>query len=48
MDKEILTFGHIEIGKNKFYHYNSPVLLRDVDVEKVLVYNKISLGNEKL
>ena len=48
MDKEILTFGHIEIGKNKCYHYNSPVPLRDVDVEKVLVYNKISLGKENL
>ena len=33
MSKEILTFGSIEIEKNK--------LLRDVDIEKVLVSKKI-------
>ena len=39
--KEILTFGDIEIEKNKFYHYKSPIFLKDVDIEKALVSNKI-------
>ena len=34
--------GNIEIEKDKFYHHKSPVPLRDIDIEKVLVSNKIS------
>ena len=41
MGKEILTFGDIEIEKNNFYHYKSPMFLDDVDIEKILVSNKI-------
>ena len=48
MGKEILTFGNIEIEKSKFYHYKSPVFLRDIDIEKVLVCNKISFTEKKL
>ena len=48
MSKEILTFGDIEIEKNKFYHYRSVVPLGDVDTEKVLVSNNISFGQKKL
>ena len=44
MGKEILTFGDIEIEKNKFYRHKSPLPLRDTDIEKVLVSNKISFG----
>ena len=35
MGKEILTFGDIEIGKNKFYRHKSPIFLKDVGIEKV-------------
>ena len=31
---------------NKFYHQKSPFLLKDVDIEKVLVSNKISFGGK--
>ena len=43
MGKEILTFGDIEIEKNKFYHHKIAIFLGDVDIEKVLVSNKIFL-----
>ena len=42
MDKEILKFGDIEVEKMKFYLHKSPDPLKDVDIEKVLVSNKIS------
>ena len=42
MGKEILTFGNIEIEKNKFDINKLPLHLRDVDIEKVLVSKKIS------
>ena len=41
MGKEILTFSNIEIKKNKFDRRKSPVPLNNVDVENVLVSNKI-------
>ena len=46
MGKEILTFGDVEIKKNKFYRHKTPILLGAVDIEKVLVSNKISLGEK--
>ena len=46
MGNEILTFGDIEIEKNKFYRHKSPIFLKDVDIEKVLVSNKISFGEK--
>ena len=42
MGKEILMIGDIEIEKNKFYCHKSPILLKDIDIEKVLVSKKIS------
>ena len=47
MGKEILTFGNISIEKNKSYRHKTPIFLRDVDIEKVLVFNKISFGKKK-
>ena len=37
MGKKILTFGDIEIEKNKFYCHKTPIFLKDVDIENVLV-----------
>ena len=48
MGKEILTFRDIEIEKNKFYRNKISIFLKDVDIEKVLVSNKISFGEKKL
>ena len=36
MGKEILTFGDIEMKKNKFCCHKSPIFLEDVDTLKVL------------
>ena len=46
MGKEILTFGDIEIEKNKFYRHKTPIFLKDVDIDKVLVSNKISFSEK--
>ena len=45
MGKEILTFSYIEI-KKMFYSIKIPVHLRDIDIEKVLVFDKISFGEK--
>ena len=46
MGKEILTFGNIEIERNKFYRHKTPIFCGDVDIKKVLVSNKISFGEK--
>ena len=48
MGEEILMFGDNQIEKNTFFGHKSPVPLRDVDIEKVLVSKKISLGEKTL
>ena len=48
MGKEILTFGDIENEKNKFYQNETPVPLKDVDIKKVLVSNKVSFGKKTI
>ena len=45
MDKEILTFANIEIEK-KIYRNKTPIFLKDVDIEKVLLPSKISFGEK--
>ena len=41
MGEEILTFGDIEIEKNKFCLYTTHILLWNVDIAKVLLSTKI-------
>ena len=49
MSKGILTFGDIEIEKDKFYHYSSPIFLKeDVDINNLLVSSKISFGEKAI
>ena len=40
--------GDIEIEKNKFYHNKTTSFWKDVDIEKVLVSNKISLVKKNI
>ena len=47
MGKQILMFGDIEIPKNKFCD-KTPLFLQDVDIEKILVSNKISVGEKTI
>ena len=46
MAKEILMFRYIEIEKINFTTIRLLFLLRDVDIEKVLVSKKISFGEK--
>ena len=39
-------FGDIEIEKNNFYRHNSPIFLKDVNIEKVLESKNNSSGEK--
>ena len=38
----------LKLKKNKYYHHKILVFKKDVDIEKVLVSNKIYWGQKKL
>ena len=44
--KEILTLGDIEVQRNKSYCHKSPIFLKDVGPEKVIVSNNVSSGEK--
>ena len=46
MSKEILTFGDNEIEKQKIHRYKNPTFLEYLDVDKMLLSNKISLDKK--
>ena len=48
MGKEISTIGNIEIEKNKLYRHKSPIFKKYVDIEKVIVSNKMSFGEKTI
>ena len=39
-------FGNAEVEKHKFYSHKKPILIDDVDIDKILVSNKISIGKK--
>ena len=43
MGKEISAFRDVQIEKNKFYRYKSPIPFKDGDIEKVLVLTRFLL-----
>ena len=44
MEKEILVSGNIAIDKCKFHYPKNPVWIKDVDIDKILISNKVSFG----
>ena len=46
MNKEILIFGDIGIDKRKFNCPKNPILVGQVDIDKILTYNKFCLGKK--
>ena len=46
MGKEIITFGDIKIEKHTSYRFKSPIFSEDVDIDNILVSNKICYLHE--
>ena len=46
MGKETSSFGNTEMEKSKFCRHKTPILLGDVDIEKVLVSKKFFFGEK--
>ena len=46
MDKKIIKFPETEVKKNKFYQNKSPILMNDIDINRIVVSNKLPLGKQ--
>ena len=46
MEETIIKFGDIEIGKQKFHQYKRPVSTKNININKIVVSNKVSLGKK--
>ena len=46
MEKTIIKFGDIEIEKQKFYQHKKPISIKDIDINKIIISNKVSFGKK--
>ena len=44
MEKTIIKFGDNEIEKHKFQQYKRPISIKNTDINKIVVLNKVSFG----
>ena len=42
--KTIIEFGDIEIENQTFYQHKIPTVMKNIDINKIVVYNKVSFG----
>ena len=47
MEKTIIKFGDIKIQKQKFHQHKRPVSIKNVDVNKIVLSNKVSFGKKR-
>ena len=41
MEKPIIKFGNTEIKKPKFYQYERPISIENININKIVVSNKM-------
>ena len=46
MDKKIIKFDHTKIEKYKFHSHKSPILIDNIDINTIVVANKVSFGKK--
>ena len=44
MEKAIIKFRDIEIKKQKFHQHKGPISMKNVDIDKIVVSNKVPFG----
>ena len=46
MEKTVKTFDDIEIKKQKSHQYKRPISIKDIDINKRVVSNKVSFAKK--
>ena len=48
MEKTLIKFGGIEIEKQKFHQYKRPISIKNIDINQIIVSNKVSFGKKDI
>ena len=48
MDKKIVKVDDTEIQEYKFHRHNSPISINDIDINEIVVSNKLPLVNKNI
>ena len=43
---KVMKVGDTEIEKQKIHQYRSPILIENIDINKIIVFNKVRLGKK--
>ena len=46
MVKTIRSFGDIEIQRQRFHQHKGPITIKNIDINKIVVSNKVSFGKK--
>ena len=46
MKKTVRKFGDIKIVKQSFHQYKKPISIKNIDINKIVVSNKVSFSKE--
>ena len=46
MEKTVIKFGDIEIKKQKFRQHKRPISIKNIDINKTVLFKKISFGKK--
>ena len=46
MEITVIKFGDIEIEKQRFYQHKRPISKMNIDINKIVVSNKVSFGKK--
>ena len=46
MEKAIIKFDDIKVPKQKFHQHNRPISLQNVDIDKIVVSNKVPFSEK--
>ena len=46
MEKTIIKFGDIEVKKQKFRLHKRPISIKNIDINKIVLFKKISFGKK--
>ena len=46
LDKKTIEFDNTRIEKYEFHQYKSPILIKDIDINEIVISNKICFGKQ--
>ena len=48
MGKEIIAFGDLEVEKHKFDQHKNPMLIYNINIDRIVVTSKVSYEKQRL